>query len=275
MNDVRTAHAVLVGEYAGLLSILSRLHEHPNGSKYAEAGRFVRAHIRSRMEALVDPYTFRREAAVDDDTREWFTEAIASVERISERLPHRSPWRIFGIFMSKVVAGLALFGTVVAALDKLDLLKRIKSAGLDDAGTYAAKLASAGTGFMPIIFVVAGSVVLSWVRGFHRKRELLLGDADDVVGFTRAKGPRLRTGANIYELETALFAALGFSKPEEKQFDARLATFVAALVWAGGCAYFFVVETSWVSFASWIGSGLFAVTLAVLGHRTAARRAFK
>jgi hypothetical protein len=93
--------------------------------RYSSAERFVRSHIRDKLGELLDPYTFRREAAPDAQSREWFAGAIESIERFRERLPYRSSWRVFGGLMTRVLAvALPVVGLIGFLVDQ-ELLGRL------------------------------------------------------------------------------------------------------------------------------------------------------
>jgi hypothetical protein len=250
----------LVDAYVRIWNELNRPEPtHPG----AAATGFVRRHFHRRLGELHDAL-IRLAATLPatDPLVAWIEERRATIERLGATFESRSP-------LASLKTWTAVIGTVLA-LPFLGALGEWTAKALPkDQDALFVLISGGGLGS-------AGGIVF-WAlfflhRGFHTKRDVLLGGADDGRWF-RQRQREKHSGENVYGLEERLFRLIGLGVRRELQLD--LAMWLA-LLYAISFAFwlaFFVVAAPGVATIPLGGTlAVTAAVTAVVGWRASKRK---
>jgi hypothetical protein len=225
LGTLKAAHYELLAAYADALALATRLDE-SESVRLSFAPRFIRSHIRAKLNELITPYTYLGESTANEHEKEWTDEAIKSLERFRDGIPYRSLGVVMGLILAKLRTWILAVVGVIGGLKLAEkygdsVAKRVTESGfMEDAAWIAI-----GVLWTPLLLVVMFAGF--WVAGFYGKRDVFLGSTQDVIGLKRATSEnRPRAGKNIYELEDKVFKELSYGKTKEHGFDVVVAGWV-------------------------------------------------
>jgi hypothetical protein len=247
-DELRSAHEALLRLYGRVLLHVRGLPwwiKHPKAER-ADAPRssfgftapavtlrflvasFTEAHIRGRLQELRDLYLYRRQASASSIEREWLATQGEELAELHGSLP---AWARLRSLLRAL--GPPLTAAALAALGAESLAEVALGSSLE--GILVLALIAAGP--LAYLTLVCGGA-------FFHKRALLLGGPGDLVWDEALTSP----GANVYQAEDRLWAALGVRKRPEPRID-TLCLAAAEVVFGGICGWLAVGSSGWELFS--------------------------